>query len=169
MPLPGLSGYTAAKHGLAGFLDTLRIELADAGSPLTVCLVNPGAVDTPLWDHLESQTGLLPPVPPDSYSPQTVAEAVVSVIRRPREETIVGGSASLQVTLFNRFRRPTSKALTALSRLGQTGDERTAEPPGGLRRASGGGETVGGNGGRRSLAVAAAREWRGLLRRIGAA
>ncbi|MFL5901828.1 MAG: SDR family NAD(P)-dependent oxidoreductase [Solirubrobacterales bacterium] len=169
MPLPGLSAYTAAKHGLAGLLDTLRIELAEAGSPLTISLVNPGAVDTPLWDHLESQTGLLPPVPPDSYSPQTVAEAVVSAIRRPREETIVGGSATLQVALFRRLRKLTSRTLTVLSRLAQTGGERTAEPPGGLRQALGGGEIDAGNGGRRSLAVAALRQWDGLLRRIGAA
>jgi short-subunit dehydrogenase/uncharacterized protein YndB with AHSA1/START domain len=169
MPLPGLSAYTAAKHGLAGLLDALRIELADAGSPLTISLVNPGAVDTPLWDHLESQTGLLPPVPPDTYSPQTVAEAVVSAIRRPREETIVGGSARLQVALFNRLRKPTSLALVVLSRLAQTGDERTAEPPGGLRSALGEGEVDGDHGGRASCAVAALRQWEGLLRRIGAA
>jgi NAD(P)-dependent dehydrogenase (short-subunit alcohol dehydrogenase family)/uncharacterized protein YndB with AHSA1/START domain len=167
MPLPGLSAYTAAKHGLAGLLDTLRIELAEAGSPLNVSLVNPGAVDTPLWEHLESQTGLLPAVPPDSYSARTIAEAVVAVIRRPREETIVGGSASLQVALFSRLRKPTSRALTLLARLAQSGDERTAEPPGGLRQALGEGEIDAGEGGRGSLAVAALREWDGLLRRIG--
>jgi NAD(P)-dependent dehydrogenase (short-subunit alcohol dehydrogenase family)/uncharacterized protein YndB with AHSA1/START domain len=70
MPLPGLSAYTAAKHGLAGLLDTLRIELADAGSPVTVSLVNPGAVDTPFWENLESNTGLLPPVRPTPIRPR---------------------------------------------------------------------------------------------------
>lgn len=169
MPLPGLSGYTAAKHGIAGLVDTLRVELADAESPLTVSLVNPGPVATPLWDHLDSQTGLLPPIPPSSYSPESIAEAIVSVVRHPREEVNVGGNAALQVALFEQLRKPTNWALTALSRLAQSADERQAEGPGGLRRPRGGGETRAGGGGRGSLVVTARRGWDGLLRRVGVA
>jgi len=43
----------------------LQAANREAASPTTISLVNPGPVDTPLWDHLESQTGLLPPVPPE--------------------------------------------------------------------------------------------------------
>jgi NAD(P)-dependent dehydrogenase (short-subunit alcohol dehydrogenase family)/uncharacterized protein YndB with AHSA1/START domain len=167
MPLPGLSSYTAAKHGLAGLLDTLRIELADAGSPVTVSLVNPGAVDTPFWENLESHTGLLPPIPPDAYSTETIAEAVISVVRRPREETTVGGFAEVQVALFEHLRRPTNFGLILLSRLGQAGDARIAKAPGGLRTGLGGGETEGGGGGRASLAVRALKMRDAARGRIG--
>ncbi|HWO46562.1 MAG TPA: SDR family NAD(P)-dependent oxidoreductase, partial [Solirubrobacterales bacterium] len=73
MPLPGMAAYTASKHGLVGLLDTVRVELEESGSSVTLSLVNPGAVDTPLWNNLESSTGLLPPEPPFPavYSPES--------------------------------------------------------------------------------------------------
>jgi NAD(P)-dependent dehydrogenase (short-subunit alcohol dehydrogenase family)/uncharacterized protein YndB with AHSA1/START domain len=167
IPLPELAAYTAAKHGLAGLLDVLRIELRDAGSPVTVSLVNPGAVDTPFWDHLDSQTGLLPPVPADDYAPEPIAAAVVATIRRPREELTVGGSARLQVSLFSLLRRPSSLAMTLLSRMNQGGADRAAPAHGALHEPRGDGETAGGHSGRPSVAVQALRSWDGLLRRAG--
>jgi NAD(P)-dependent dehydrogenase (short-subunit alcohol dehydrogenase family)/uncharacterized protein YndB with AHSA1/START domain len=152
LPLPSMSAYSSAKHGLVGFLDSLRIELREAGSPTTVSVVNPGPVDTPLWDHLESQNGLLPPVPPDRYSADAIVAAVVSVIRRPREEITVGGSAALQVHLWSLLRGPTSVGLTALARLAQAADDREAQA-GALQTGRGAGAVDGGHGGRRGLLI----------------
>jgi NAD(P)-dependent dehydrogenase (short-subunit alcohol dehydrogenase family)/uncharacterized protein YndB with AHSA1/START domain len=152
LPLPGLAAYAAAKHGLVGLLDSLRIELREAGAVTTISLVNPGPVDTPLWDHLQSQTGLLPPVPPDRYSPRPIAAAVVSVFRRPREETTVGGSAYLQACLFAALRGPTSKAMVALGRLAQSAEDEVSTG-GALHEGGGTGSIEGGHGGRGSLAV----------------
>ena len=166
LPVPSMSAYAAAKHGLVGLIDSLRIELREAGSPTTVSLVNPGPVDTPLWDHLESQNGLLPPVPPDRYSADAIAAAVVSVIRRPREETTVGASASLQVHLWSLLRGPTSIGLTALARLAQAGEDKAAEA-GALRTARGAGSTDGGHGGRRGLAVRGIEARDALERALG--
>ena len=42
--VPLRSGYAASKHAMAGFFDSLRIELADTG--VTVTIVNPGFVGT---------------------------------------------------------------------------------------------------------------------------
>ena len=42
--VPTRSGYVASKHAMQGFLDTLRIELADAG--VDVLVVSPGYVAT---------------------------------------------------------------------------------------------------------------------------
>lgn len=42
--VPTRSGYAASKHAMAGFFDSLRIELKDAG--VTVTMVYPGFVDT---------------------------------------------------------------------------------------------------------------------------
>jgi NAD(P)-dependent dehydrogenase (short-subunit alcohol dehydrogenase family)/uncharacterized protein YndB with AHSA1/START domain len=166
LPLPGLAAYAAAKHGLVGLLDSLRLELREAGSPTTISLVNPGPVDTPLWDHLESQTGLLPPVPPDRYSPWPIAEAVVSVFGRPREETTVGGSAFLQVCLFAALRGPTSRALSALGRLAQAAEDRPTRA-GALHEGGGTGSVEGGHGGRGSLAVRGIGALDAVAQRIG--
>jgi NAD(P)-dependent dehydrogenase (short-subunit alcohol dehydrogenase family)/uncharacterized protein YndB with AHSA1/START domain len=159
MPLPTLSAYTAAKHAVTGFAAALRIELAEAGSPVTVSLVQPGPIDTPLWSNLESASGLLPPAPPDLYSPGVVAEAVVAVVRRPRPETIVGGLATLQVAAYENLRRPTEWALKGLARLALGSGDRPADE-GALRGPSGAGRTEGGFGGRPSFAAAARRALR---------
>jgi NAD(P)-dependent dehydrogenase (short-subunit alcohol dehydrogenase family) len=166
LPLPSMSAYSAAKHGLVGLLDSLRLELREAGSPTTISLVNPGPVDTPLWDHLESQTGLLPPVPPDRYSPEAIADAVVSVIRRPREEITVGASASLQVHLWSLLRGPTSVGLTALARLAQAAEDKEAAA-GALHTGRGTGSVDGGHGGRRGLAIRAIEARDALQRALG--
>lgn len=126
MPLPGMAAYSASKHGLVGFLDTVRIELEESGSPVTLSLVNPGAVDTPLWSNLESSTGLLPPEPPFPavYSPDSVAEAVLSTIRRPRDELTAGGFARAQVLFYSLFGGTAKRAMRVLARLENTAGER---------------------------------------------
>jgi NAD(P)-dependent dehydrogenase (short-subunit alcohol dehydrogenase family)/uncharacterized protein YndB with AHSA1/START domain len=168
MPLPTLSAYTAAKHAVRGFVEALRIELAEAGSPVAVSLVSPGPIDTPLWSNLESASGLLPPVPPDLYSPGEVAEAIAAVVQRPRAETIVGGLAALQVAAYENLRRPTEWALKGLARLALGGGDRPAGV-GALRGPSGGGRTEGGFGGRASLAVAARGALERARRAVGSA
>jgi NAD(P)-dependent dehydrogenase (short-subunit alcohol dehydrogenase family)/uncharacterized protein YndB with AHSA1/START domain len=155
MPLPTLPAYTAAKHALAGFLGCLRVELAEAGSPVSVSLVNPGAVDTPLWNNLESATGLLPPAPPDLYAVEAVAKVVLAVARRPRRETFVGREAALQVALYSLLRGPAERALRGLVRLALSAGDRPAGP-GALAEPAGGGEVSGGFPGRPSVGATAA-------------
>jgi NAD(P)-dependent dehydrogenase (short-subunit alcohol dehydrogenase family)/uncharacterized protein YndB with AHSA1/START domain len=168
MPLPGMSAYTASKHGLVGFLDTIRIELQESGSSVTLSLVNPGAVDTPLWDHLESSTGLLPPEPPQPsvYSPQSVAEAVLGVIRHPRDELTAGGLARAQILFYSYFGGVAKKAMRALARLEHTAGDRPASE-GALRDGKGAGKTDGGFGGRPSLTVKALGAWDEMRRTLG--
>lgn len=168
MPLPGMAAYTAAKHGLVGFLETVRIELEESGSSVTLSLVNPGAVDTPLWSNLESSTGLLPPAPPTPtlYSPESVAEAVAEVVRHPRDELTVGGFARGQVAFYSHFGGLARGAMRTLARLEHTAGDRPAGE-GGLSGGKGQGETRGGFGGRPSLTVKALGAWDGMLRTIG--
>jgi NAD(P)-dependent dehydrogenase (short-subunit alcohol dehydrogenase family)/uncharacterized protein YndB with AHSA1/START domain len=168
MPLPGMSAYTAAKHALVGFLDTVRVELEESGSSVTVSLVNPGAVDTPLWSNLESSTGLLPPEPPQPslYTPESVAGAVVETIRHPRDELTAGGFARLQTLFYSSFGAVGRRAMRALARLEHTAGDRPAGE-GGLHKGQGAGETQGDFGGRPSVAVKALGAWDGMLRAIG--
>jgi NAD(P)-dependent dehydrogenase (short-subunit alcohol dehydrogenase family)/uncharacterized protein YndB with AHSA1/START domain len=168
MPLPGMSAYAASKHGLAGFLDTIRIELEEGGSSVTLSLVNPGAVDTPLWNHLESSTGLLPAEPPfpSVYSSESVAEAVLAIIRHPRDEFTAGGLARLQILFYSAFGSLGKRGMRALARLEHTAGDRPAGE-GALSSGKGAGETDGGFGGRPSVAVKALGAWDGMLRAIG--
>jgi NAD(P)-dependent dehydrogenase (short-subunit alcohol dehydrogenase family)/uncharacterized protein YndB with AHSA1/START domain len=168
MPVPGMAAYAASKHALVGFMETVRIELEESGSSVTLSLVHPGAVDTPLWSNLESSTGLLPPSPPPPtlYSAEAVAEAVLSVVRRPRNELTVGGFARSQVAFHAHFGSLGRRALRALARLEHTAGDRPAEE-GGLRGGMGKGETGGGFGGRPSVTTKAQGAWDGMLRAIG--
>jgi NAD(P)-dependent dehydrogenase (short-subunit alcohol dehydrogenase family) len=45
-PYQGL--YAASKHAVKGFTDTLRMELIAEGAPVSVTLVKPASIDTPL-------------------------------------------------------------------------------------------------------------------------
>lgn len=168
MPLPGMAAYTASKHGLVGFMETLRVELEEGGSSVTLSLVHPGAVDTPLWSNLESSTGLLPPSPPRPtlYTPESVAEAVLSVVRRPRDELTVGGFARSQVAFYHHFGSLGRRAMQALARLEHTAGDRPAGE-GALSGGKGQGETGGGFGGRPSVTTKALGAWDGMLRSIG--
>ena len=168
LPLPALSAYTAAKHGVGGLVDALRIELAESRTPVSVSLVNPGPVDTPLWRHLESQTGLLPLVPPTRYSAEAVAEGIVATIRRPREEITVGAGSSLQILLWRGLRGVAGASLVLLDRLFEAGEDSEADGPDALREGRGAGETSGGFGGRPSLAMKALGAWDRARRRLGA-
>ena len=48
-PLQG--HYAASKHAVKGFTDALRMELEKKGTPVSVTLVKPGAIDTPYPQH----------------------------------------------------------------------------------------------------------------------
>jgi NAD(P)-dependent dehydrogenase (short-subunit alcohol dehydrogenase family) len=89
-PLPTFGAYAAAKHALRGFLGTLRIELAVQRSPVTVSMLSPGAIDTPIWRNATSATGFLPRSPPEGYKPETIAAGIVDLARRPRNEVTIG-------------------------------------------------------------------------------
>jgi NAD(P)-dependent dehydrogenase (short-subunit alcohol dehydrogenase family) len=99
-PLPGFAAYAASKHALRSFLRSLRIELRARRSRVRVAIVNPGAIDTPVWRSVTSATGRLPRRPPQGYTADTVARALVAAARRPRAELTVGGEAKLWLALW---------------------------------------------------------------------
>lgn len=150
VPLPTLASYAAAKHALRGFLGSLRVELRARKSPVTISIVNPGAVDTPLWDHLSAAGPIQVRNPPDLYSPETIARALVAVAIQPRAEFTVGGEARI-IELGWAFARPIANGvLTLVSRYYSSG-KRPAPAVGLLRGPTGEGIASGGRHGRPSL------------------
>ncbi len=100
LPLHG--PYVAAKHGIAGFTETLRLELAYERSPINVTLVMPTFINTPLFDHARSRMGVKPrPVPP-VYEPHVVAEAILFAAKHRRRDIVVGSSGKF-LTIIQRI------------------------------------------------------------------
>lgn len=112
LPLPTFSSYAAAKHALRGFLNTLRAELRSAGSPVTISMVHPGTLNTPVWRYTSSTSGRLPRHPPWGYRPETVADVLVSLAHRPRPEIVIGAETKAVQALYD-YARPVGELLFA--------------------------------------------------------
>jgi NAD(P)-dependent dehydrogenase (short-subunit alcohol dehydrogenase family) len=154
--LPLLSPYVAAKHGLHGFLNSLRADLRARGSRVTVAEVRPGAVDTPFWLHLTHRAGLVPPqIPPlATYTAAAVARAVVACAIAPRRTVTVGGSTVLLTFAERRARPLVERAFALVGRLGRRHAHADPAAPAALWEPSGTGELNGHLHGRPSLLAA---------------
>jgi NAD(P)-dependent dehydrogenase (short-subunit alcohol dehydrogenase family) len=80
---PLMGSYVAAKWGQLGLVRTLQQETRDEPG-ISISVVQPGGVDTPIYFQAASWTGSTGRPPPPVYSPQRVARAVVSTLDRPR-------------------------------------------------------------------------------------
>src|ERR687897_649748 len=99
--IPLQANYCAAKHALKAFTDALRMELEEEGVPISVTLVKPASIDTPFFEKARTYLGVEPqPVPP-VYSPEVVADVILTAARQPVREVIAGGAgAKLSVARF---------------------------------------------------------------------
>jgi NAD(P)-dependent dehydrogenase (short-subunit alcohol dehydrogenase family) len=93
IPLQG--NYCAAKHAIKGFTDTLRMELEEAGAPISVTLVKPSSIDTPFFDKARTHLGVEPQPAPPVYAPEIVANAILNAAQHPIRDVIVGGTGRL--------------------------------------------------------------------------
>jgi NAD(P)-dependent dehydrogenase (short-subunit alcohol dehydrogenase family) len=128
IPLPMFSSYASAKHALRGFLGSLRVELRSQGSGVSISMVHPGAIATPLWGQTTSATGQLPRRPPEGYSPDAVARALVSCAIRPRAEVVLGGEAKALDLLFGVARPAADLVLGAMFHYFGSGNTAATEP-----------------------------------------
>jgi len=85
------AAYSAAKHAVKAYTDTLRMEVKHAKLPVKVALIKPASIDTPLPQHSRNHLERRATLPPPLYAPEVVARAILACIRRPRRELIVGG------------------------------------------------------------------------------
>ena len=79
---PDNAAYSASKYGLRGFHDVLLEELRGTG--VRACLLEPGAVDTALWDPLDPDSAPHLPDRAAMLRPGDVARAVGFVAGLPR-------------------------------------------------------------------------------------
>ena len=100
--VPFQSAYGASKHGTKGFLQALRVELAHDKIPVSVTEIEPGAINTPIYDKaLNKLTYKLRPVPP-VYQPEIVSEAILYAAENP-VRNLIAGAAGVGVVLSERL------------------------------------------------------------------
>ncbi len=100
--VPLQAAYCAAKHGVNGFSEALRVELEHAGVPVGVTVIKPASIDTPFFHHARTKMGVAPkPVPP-VYDPTLVAEAILHAATHPVRGLPVGG-ASASMSLMEKL------------------------------------------------------------------
>lgn len=92
-PLQGI--YSASKHAVKGFTDSLRVELQEAGAPVSVTLIKPSSVDSMFIPHARNYLEVEPRLPPPVYAPELVAKTILHAAEHPTRETCVGGAAKL--------------------------------------------------------------------------
>ncbi len=140
--VPLLGMYTASKHAVKGFTDTLRLELELDEIPISVTLIQPTAVDTPFPQHAKNYTGKEASLPHPRVNPEDVAKAILDAAVHPRRDVTVGVMAKINTTVAtlmpsvaDKFSKKQSKQLTT--------DAPPRNPEGALHSPSEGGETHG--------------------------
>lgn len=91
--------YSASKHAVKGFTDTLRMELQSEGAPVSVTLIKPSATDTPFPEHAKNHMDTAATLPAPIYAPETVARAILRTVEHPQRDVVVGGGGKNMVVL----------------------------------------------------------------------
>ncbi len=84
--VPYMSPYITSKWGVHGLVRTLQQEHRD----LSISLVSPGGVDTPIYDHAATYLGVKGKAPGYVQSAEDVAARVLSALDRPRRQVQSG-------------------------------------------------------------------------------
>ena len=93
VPLQGI--YSASKHAVKGFTDSLRVELEEEQAPVSVTLIKPAAIDTMFVEHAKNYLEVEPKLPPPIYAPEIVADAILHAAEHVKRDIFVGGAAKL--------------------------------------------------------------------------
>lgn len=93
IPLQGV--YSASKHAVKGFTDSLRMELEEKGVPIHVTLIKPGAIGTPYAQHAANYMESEPQLPPPAYAPEVAAEGILFCAEHPRRDMFIGSGGKI--------------------------------------------------------------------------
>lgn len=91
---PYTSAYAVTKAGIRALSDSLREELLDA-KDIHVSTVSPATIDTPLFQNGANYTGRAAKAMPPVYPAEDVVKAIISLVKHPRREMMVGGAGRL--------------------------------------------------------------------------
>jgi short-subunit dehydrogenase len=141
VPLQGM--YSASKHAVKGFTDALRIEVAGVDdAPVSITLIQPTAVNTPLPEHARNYLDRQPKLPTPQLDPHRVAAAILEAAQTPTRDTKVGLMATLDVAV-EKMVPALADQVAVLQVPRQQRDEAPRDPVGNLFRAQGDGIVYG--------------------------
>lgn len=92
-PLQGM--YSASKHAVKGFTDSLRMEIEKAGTPIAVTLIRPAGIDTMFTDHARNYMKNEPELPAPLFAPELVADAILYAAQHVKRDIFVGGASRM--------------------------------------------------------------------------
>jgi NAD(P)-dependent dehydrogenase (short-subunit alcohol dehydrogenase family) len=131
--VPLQSAYCAAKHGVDGFLESLRVELRREGWPIGVTNVMPAAINTPLFDKARTKLGVKPKGFPPMYTPGVVSDAIIYAAEKAPRDIVAGGAGKGLIM----GQRLSPRLMDAIMLPGgfesqQTGEPKSEDAPDGL-------------------------------------
>lgn len=88
--MPLQSAYSTAKHGVEGFLESIRVELQHEGLDINITSIKPAVINTPFYNHTRTKVGYKPTGIPPYYDPQLVVAAILYAAEHPTRDYIVG-------------------------------------------------------------------------------
>ena len=103
IPSPIMGAYAASKHAIKGFIHSLRIETIADGLPISVTLIKPSGIDTPIAQHAANHVEGEALIPVPVYDPSIVATVILDAAQHPRRDVTVGGGGKLQTLLVEHF------------------------------------------------------------------
>ncbi|NUQ16840.1 MAG: SDR family oxidoreductase [Sphingomonas sp.] len=88
--IPLQSAYCGAKHAIQGFLDSLRCELLNENTNVTVTMVQMPGVNTPQFDWIRAKLPGQPRPVGKVYQPEVAGRAISAAAHDTRKEMLVG-------------------------------------------------------------------------------
>lgn len=131
-PIPLQGVYSASKHAVKGFTDSLRMEVEADGYPISISLIKPNAMHTPFVENARNYLPYEPQLPPPVYAPDLVADAILYCAENQVREFMVGEVAKVHSSMAMWAPRVTEKLNEAIIDSAQNSGE-----PAALRRADG--------------------------------
>jgi len=132
IPLQGM--YSASKHAVKGFTDTLRVEVCEVDKlPISITLIQPTAVNTPYPQHARNYMDREPKLPTPQIEADQVAEAILDAAAKPVRDIKVGIQSKLNTFIANVIPSLADK-MTAKQVNRQQYDEPPRDPDGTLNK-----------------------------------
>lgn len=104
--------YSATKHAVKAFHETLRMELERHNDPISLTLIKPSAIDTPYMEHARNYMMSKGTTnPPPSYDPHLVAKAIAFACEYPKRDLYIGFGGYIIGLIGDMFPRITDKVM----------------------------------------------------------
>lgn len=106
------TSYTATKHAVLGFTNSLRMELSEQG--IQVSAVNPGPIDTPFFSQADPSGSYVKNVSWFMMKPEYVVKRIIRLIERRKAELDLPKTASMGIKLYQLLPRTVDRLFGGL-------------------------------------------------------